>query len=575
MNDPGPEQGTARGAPVVRLEIAAWLALALFVVLSRALAAPDVLAEWDSANYVHGWRHFDVYEHAPHAPGYPLFVLALGALSWLPGPVTTPFLALNIGLSLAVLAMLGWIARVEAGRGVALGVAAGFAVCPAFWYHGAMSTAYVAECFCSMLVGWGAWSLARRRIGVLAAAGVLALAGGLRPAALAYLTPLMLLGLLVSRRRAREWAAFGAATAVGVALWLVPTVALSGGWTRYNTSSKALAYWQASTHSVLGGSWAEAGENARHLVLYLGDSLNLALVFLVFGVVLLALRRRWGWFWTAFVVTWCAPAAALYVLHHLPKAGYALTLLPGLFLAAGLAFHGALRTTEGRWRRVLGGAALGWFGLVVALNAAAFVLAVPAEALDEDDGVAAGAPVVITGDYGWRGIRWRTEPQRRTRQLVEELGGDDTLVLSLWGTHELQRIDSVYHPEQWTVTSALDHGCLRDSRGGGDDGGCETFGDLQVRILYPPPGGLTYRATTRVSLEGSRLRLRRAGREVAIDLGERPARLLVLAPCPPCEVELGAGLTEQRRLRVSARHRMIVAGVPTGVGPPGARGGPP
>ena len=95
MSDRHRTGGTAGSPLATRAVGSAWIALGLFVVLSRALAAPDILSEWDSANYVHGWLQFNVYEHAPHAPGYPLFVLALWVLSWLPGPETTPFLILN------------------------------------------------------------------------------------------------------------------------------------------------------------------------------------------------------------------------------------------------------------------------------------------------------------------------------------------------------------------------------------------------------------------------------------------------------------------------------------------------
>lgn len=575
MSDRHQTEGIA-GSPFATRAIGlAWIALGLFVVLSRALAAPDILSEWDSANYVHGWLQFNVYEHSPHAPGYPLFVLVLWVLSWLPGPETTPFLILNTGLSLGVLAMLGWIARAEAGDALALGVAAAFAVCPAFWYHGAVSTAYVAECFCSTLVAWGAWALARRRAGVVTAAVLLALAGGIRPAALVYLSPLMALGLIASRRDWRGWLTFGGISGAGVLAWMVPTIALSGGWSQYNTSSKALAYWQSSTNSVLSGSWSEAVENAQHLALYVGDSLNLAMVLLVFSVVLVTLRRAWRPFWPLFIATWCLPASALYMLHHLPKAGYALTILPGLFLATGLALAAAWRSTEGRWRRGLAVVSAVWLGLVLAVNVAAFVLSVPVEALEaEEPEEVADAAVLITGDYGWRGIRWRTEPQRRTRELVDQLGGDDTVVLYLWGTHQLQRIDSVYHPRQWTLTSALDHGCVHSSRHETDDY-CGTFGDLQVRILYPPEAGLSHRETTTISLQGTTLTLQRAGRQVAVELDPLPSRLLVVAPCPPCAVDLGTGLHETSRLRVTARNRMIVAEVRAGAVPVPDAGGSP
>ncbi len=546
--------------PFTRAEVAGWLLLGLFVVLSRALVAPDVLAEWDSANYVHGWQSFDAYEHAPHIPGYPLFVLALGALSLLPGTVTTPFVLLNIALSLALLALLGWIARAEVGRAVALVLAASFAVCPAFWYHGALSTAYVAECFCSVLVGASAWALARRRLGVVAAGAMLAVAGGLRPTTLVYLSPLMALALLLSRRPPRAWLAFAAAAGTGVLLWLVPTVVAAGGWGRYRTAMRALAQWQSDTHSVLSGSWSEALRNFSHLTMYLWDSLHLVAVLLVALALLAAARRRWGGPWPLLIAAWCLPAATMYTLHHLPKAGYVLTILPALYLAAALAFPAATRGLGRRGLAVVRGLAAVTVGLAIAVNVAAFALSVPAEALGQDDpGIPDGA-IVITGDYGWRGMRWRTEPQRHTRDLVERLGGEDTVALYLWGTQQLQRIESVYHPDQWMLASALDHGCIWSNRDDSDRF-CGSFGDFQVRILYAPEGGLTHRRVTALAMHGDLLTVRRGRRHVTVPLRPRPSRLLVFVPCPPCVLSIGAGLARTRAVDVDARTRLLVLDV--------------
>ena len=559
-------QDTRPDPPLGRSELVAWLLIALFAVLSRWLASPDILVEWDSANYVHGWLDFNVYEHAPHAPGYPLFVLALRVLALLPGPLTTPFLILNITFTLGILAMLGHIARAEAsgaahGRAVALAVAAAFAVCPLLWYHGSISTAYVAECFSSMVVGYAAWRIARRRMGVVLAAVLLAVAGGIRPTTLVYLSPLLALALVESRRSVREWGIFAATSATGVATWLTPTILLSGGWSKYKTTHDALVQWQSGTHSVLSGSWGKAWDNVGNLVLYVGDALNLMLVLLVVCGVVLLIKRHFRPFWPSFLVAWCLPAALLYMLHHLPKAGYALTILPGLFLACGLAYAAAASALGPRGRKALtvfGGV---WLALTLLVNTAAFVLAIPGEALDDEEAdIDIAFPVVVTGDYGWQGIRWRTEPQRRMRELVELHGGDGTAMLYLWGTHQLQRIDSVYHPAQRSLTSALDHGCIHNNRDD-SDAYCGTFGDFQVRILHPPASGMTWRKGTHVSLVGDRLTLRRLGQSVSVTLDPVPSRLLVVTACPPCQVELGAGLQLVDELRIDAGNRMMIAGV--------------
>ncbi len=567
MNDKErPALDTRPEQPVARAEQVAWLVIALFVVLSRWLASPDILVEWDSANYVHGWLDFNVYEHAPHAPGYPLFVLALRVLTVLPGSMTTPFLILNTAFTLGILAMLGHIARAETsgtahGRAVALAVVAAFAVCPLLWYHGSISTAYVAECFSSTLVGYAAWRVARRRMGVVLAAVLLAVAGGIRPTTLVYLSPLLAVALVESRRKLPEWGLFAGTAAAGVALWLTPTILLSGGWTRYKTTHDALVEWQSGTHSVLSGSWGKAWDNVGNLALYVGDALNLLIVLLAACAVVLLVKRHFRPFWPSFLVAWCLPAALLYMLHHLPKAGYALTILPGLFLGCGLAFSAAADALGPRGRRALWAFSGVWLALTLLVNTAAFVLAIPGEALDDEEAeIPIAFPVVITGDYGWQGIRWRTEPQRRVRDLVEEYGGEGTAMLFLWRTHQLQRIDSVYHPGQWSLTSALDHGCIHNNLDDSEQY-CGTFGDFQVRILQPPAAGMTWRRATHIELDDGRLTLRRQGKRVSVDLEPVPSRLLVVTSCPPCQVELGAGLQLMDELRIDAKHRMMIAGV--------------
>src|SRR6476619_7016804 len=58
--------------------IAATLALAFLVAHLPFL--PSSLEDLDSINFALGLRHFDVANHQPHPPGYPIYI-ALGRLS--------------------------------------------------------------------------------------------------------------------------------------------------------------------------------------------------------------------------------------------------------------------------------------------------------------------------------------------------------------------------------------------------------------------------------------------------------------------------------------------------------------
>jgi hypothetical protein len=394
---------------------------------------------------------------------------------------------------------------------------------------------------------------------VTAAAVALLVAVGLRPNLLLYALPVLGFGLLWSRQPLRAWVRFGGIVAGGGLALLGPTVLLSGGWRRYATTTEALARWQSSTNSALSGSWWEAAENFEHLVLYLGDALNalllLPLVFLPIALV----RRRVAWFWPLFLGAWCLPPAVVYTVHHLPKAGYVLTILPGLFLAIAVSYGAAAGGLQRRAHRALTWPVAVWIAGVIALNTVAFTVAVPAAALDGNtDLIPNETAILLTGDYGRHGIQWRTEPQRRLRDEVNRLGGEDSALLFLWRTHQLQRIETVYHPDQWMLVSVLDHGCVHSNR---DESFCGSFGDLQVRILKPPDGGLTGHLATSIDIVDNVLTLRRESRRVEQELEPVPSRLLLVFACPPCDVQIGAGLSLAEEVEITHRFRLLVLDV--------------
>src|SRR4051794_23854063 len=49
------------------------IALALFVALSRLYAISHSMWDWDEALFASALHHYDVAQHHPHPPGFPLF----------------------------------------------------------------------------------------------------------------------------------------------------------------------------------------------------------------------------------------------------------------------------------------------------------------------------------------------------------------------------------------------------------------------------------------------------------------------------------------------------------------------
>src|SRR4051794_41851056 len=74
---------TKRGARAFQAS-AAMLAL-VFLALHLPYF-PKSLEDLDSINFALGVRHFDVAEHQPHPPGYPLYIAAAKAVHVVVGP---------------------------------------------------------------------------------------------------------------------------------------------------------------------------------------------------------------------------------------------------------------------------------------------------------------------------------------------------------------------------------------------------------------------------------------------------------------------------------------------------------
>jgi hypothetical protein len=286
-------------------------ALALTFVLAHLPFLPSSLDDIDSVNFALGVRDFDVAQHRPHPPGYPLYVaVAKAAVAagrvFASGDDPHPASAIEarsmalVSLGGAVVAIfmlyrlfscfsnVGILETARTGRpwqtldARALAATALAVACPLFWYMAIrpMSdmpglAAGLAADVCLALAWW------RQRPGPngdrrlvpaqMAASGrmivlgsfLAAIAIGFR-AQNAMLTVPLLLAVLIDRLGRGVAGAIvggGVAFTAGCVLWGVPLLVASGGWTAYL--------------SALGG---QAGEDFAGVeMLYLNPSPRLAL----------------------------------------------------------------------------------------------------------------------------------------------------------------------------------------------------------------------------------------------------------------------------------------------------------
>ena len=229
-------------------------ALAALFLLAHLAALPPALDDIDAINFALGVRDFDVAQHQPHPPGYPLFI-ALGKLS-------TPLLRAAGVASPEVRGLAVWSAL--AGTGLLLLVftlwrtldphplrpalaAVIAAASPLFWFTSlrplsdvsGLCVAVAALVFIARALPAGSSSAREPATRALLAGGFLAgLAIGFRSQTVVLTAPLLATVLLVPwlgipmRVRLGSLAAAGA----GVAAWAIPLVIASGGLSNYLNS---------------------------------------------------------------------------------------------------------------------------------------------------------------------------------------------------------------------------------------------------------------------------------------------------------------------------------------------------
>ena len=233
--------------------------LAFAFLAAHALRVPQTLEDIDSINFAMGVERFDVADHRPHPPGYPVFI----ALAKLSTAVTSLGSALDrdaaAAAGLAALSVIAgalsipvfsafWLALGLSPIG-ALVAAVIAASAPLFWLTASRplsdTPGLVAAVAVQTLLLRGV-ALVRRdeaRLSrlVLVAAAAAGFAIGLRSQTFWLTGPLAawLLGTLLWHRRVGHALQFLVAAATGALLWAVPLVWATGGLSAYLRALRA------------------------------------------------------------------------------------------------------------------------------------------------------------------------------------------------------------------------------------------------------------------------------------------------------------------------------------------------
>ena len=205
-------------------------ALALYG-LALVLARPLDPFEWDEVLFQRALDRYDVANHSPHPPGYPLYVAIAKVVRLAVGDPQLALQIVGIGSALAALVLTWLLARrLGAPRSAATLAAATLAVIPGFAFNaniGMSDVPGVAAAVGVALLFVLAWDRPGLLVVAAAAAGILS---GIRIASLIPAMPFAVVAFFIAwRRSAWRWLVFSQVAFVfaAVAVWL-PAVLVTG-----------------------------------------------------------------------------------------------------------------------------------------------------------------------------------------------------------------------------------------------------------------------------------------------------------------------------------------------------------
>lgn len=325
--------------PVPLRRYAAWsIAVVLLVLATRVPLASKYLFSWDAANFALALDAYSVPAHRPQPPGYPLYVAAAWLLRGVTGEANSAYVSLSILTSTvgAVLVLgLGW--RLLGGMGAAVATAL-FLSSPNVWGHGLVAYPYA---FLALIATAVAWITVEARWGSRDLTGlgaiILGLGAGTRPDLLLLIGPLWIFG--ACQRGWRTLAPGVALMTLGVLVWLLPMVMLSGGWSSYLAAAQIYGeYWGAPTATPAAYVYALQVQLDTLLGYLYQTAAPGFLLLAIYGMGRLlpprVLGRRRAW---TVLPLWVAPPLSFYTLVHIGNLGYLLSIVPALAIWAAAA----------------------------------------------------------------------------------------------------------------------------------------------------------------------------------------------------------------------------------------------
>jgi hypothetical protein len=214
------------------------LGLFLLCIVTRIMAIPASLWEWDDILFARALHKYDITVHSPHPPGFPVFVVMARFLYWITGDEHSALTALAfIFASFVAPALFYFYRAILLDRRIAFAGALLGSFAPNVWVHGGAGrsdgVAFTLGIIGLTLVIRGFQS----QRSLIAGCAVFGLSMGVRTTLLPVMGPIIAV-VFIDRLRRHEWRDVAAALAAGtlcVIVWYVPMVYYVT-WTKYNAA---------------------------------------------------------------------------------------------------------------------------------------------------------------------------------------------------------------------------------------------------------------------------------------------------------------------------------------------------
>jgi hypothetical protein len=334
------------------------LGLLILCFVTRLIAVPASLWEWDEILFARALHKYDLIAHSPHPPGFPVFVAMARVAYW---AFQDEHRALTtVGLIFASFlapALYFFYREVFQDRRIAFAGALLGAFAPNVWVHGvggrSDEVALPLGIIGLTLVIRGL----RSRRSLIAGCALFGLAMGVRVTLLPVMGPVIALVFIAWLRR-REWKLVAAALAAGtvcVLLWFGPFI-YHVTWDTYRLAVSNHSHYTIRVDSIFADTGK--GINLYRLTRFFIDIWGAEWIMhtiyglSVLGLIALVPKRQWraiGWMGLAFL-----PYTAFTLTLNVPFASpfYSLPYIP---LFTGLAACGLVKTpdliTGPEWRR--------------------------------------------------------------------------------------------------------------------------------------------------------------------------------------------------------------------------------